>query len=198
MSMTLVVKPTIVDRVLPKSIVTDLALVVMGAALTALFAQIQVPVPGSPVPMTLQTLGVLLTGAALGSARGSISMALYALAGLALPVYANASHGATVLFGATGGYIIGFILAAGAVGRLAELNWSNHVAKMAVSSVAGSLTIYAVGVSWLAVVAAQGNFAQALAWGFTPFVVGDIIKAVAAAALVPGAWALIAKLKGSK
>lgn len=197
MSMTLTVKPTLVDRIVPNSFATDIALVVAGAALTAGAAQLQFSVPGNPVPFTFQTLAVLLTGAALGSVRGLLSMALYVVAGLALPVYSEGAQGLNVLLGATGGYLFGFIVAAAVVGRLAELNFSNHVVKMMITYVVGSALIYAVGVPVLAFTAAGGNFAQAAEWGLYPFLAWDAAKAVVAAALVPGAWALIKKVKGN-
>lgn len=195
MSLTLALKPTLVDKVLPKSLTTDIALVVAGAALTAVAAQASIP--ASPVPFTFQTLAVLLTGAALGSTRGALSLALYALAGLVLPVYSGASQGAAVLFGATGGYIIGFIAAAFVVGFLAERKWSSNIAKMFVSYVAGSVVIYAFGVPVLAMVAFKGDLALGAQWGLYPFLIWDAVKAVIAAGLVPSAWAIVRKVKGN-
>jgi biotin transport system substrate-specific component len=197
MSLTLAVKPTIVDRVVPNSLAADIALVIGGASLTALAAQLQFMVPGNPVPFTFQTMAVLLTGAALGSTRGAISMALYALAGLILPVYSQGSQGISVLLGATGGYIFGFIVAAALVGFLAERKFSSNVLKMFVAYVLGSAVIYAVGVPVLAVVAAGGNFSKALEWGLYPFLAWDAVKAVVAGGLLPSAWALVRKIKGN-
>ena len=119
MSITLAVRPTIVDRVLPRGLVTDIALIFGAAALTALAAQVSIPT-ALGVPFTLQTFAVLLAGATLGSVRGALSMIVYALAGvIGLPVFADASHGVDVIFGATGGFIIGFIVAAAAIGLIA-------------------------------------------------------------------------------
>ena len=112
-------RPVLADRVFPRTLVMDIVLVLAGAALVTVLAQVAIPL--WPVPITGQTLAVLLVGSTLGWARGAISMVLYAVLGLVgLPVYSDGSHGAGVLFGATGGYIIGFIVSAALVGWLAE------------------------------------------------------------------------------
>ena len=197
MSLTLAVKPTLVDRIVPRSLSADIALVIAGVVFTAVAAQLQFSVPGVPVPFTFQTLAVLLTGAALGSTRGALSMALYAIAGLAFPIFSGASQGPAVLLGATGGYIFGFILAAYLVGLLAERNFSNNFFKMALAYLIGSGAIYAVGVPVLTVVLAKGNLAQGLEWGFFPFLIWDAAKAIIAGGLLPAAWALVRKVKGN-
>lgn len=197
MSMTLTVKPTLVDRIIPNSFAADIALVVAGAALTAVASQLQFAVPGNPVPFTMQTLAVLLTGAALGSVRGLLSMVLYVAAGTLLPVYSGGAHGINVLLGATGGYLFGFIVAAFVVGKLAEVKWSSNVLKMAASYVVGSAIIYALGVTVLTITAMKGNWALGVQYGMVPFLVWDAVKAAVAAGLVPGAWALIKKIKGN-
>jgi biotin transport system substrate-specific component len=194
-SLSLAIKPTLVDKVLPKSLTTDIVLVVAGAALTAVAAQAQIP--AQPVPFTFQTLAVLLTGAALGSTRGALSMALYALAGLALPVYSGAAHGSAVLFGATGGYIFGFIAAGFVVGFLAERKWSSNVLKMFVAYAVGSLVIYGFGVPVLAAVAFKGDMGLGIKYGLVPFLIWDAVKAAVAAGLLPSAWALVRKVKGN-
>ena len=199
MSVLTISRNTIVDRVVPRSRAADVALVAAGAALTAVAAQISIP--ASPVPFTFQTLVVLLVGASLGSVRGALSMALYAVLGVVgLPVFAplkDGSHavGMQAVLGATFGFVIGFIAAAYVVGKLAERNWSSHVVKMFVSYAVGSLVIYAFGVPVLAAVATGGNLAIA-AGIMTPFLVWDAVKAVAAAALLPLAWAGVKKIKG--
>jgi biotin transport system substrate-specific component len=199
MSVLTISRNTIVDRVVPRSKAADVALVAAGAALTAVAAQISIP--ASPVPFTFQTLVVLLVGASLGSVRGALSMALYAVLGVVgLPVFAplkDGSHavGMQAVLGATFGFVIGFIAAAYVVGKLAERNWSSHVVKMFVSYAVGSLVIYAFGVPVLAAVATGGNLAIA-AGIMTPFLVWDAVKAIAAAALLPLAWAGVKKIKG--
>jgi len=197
MSMTLTVKPTLVDRVVPNSFAADIALVVGGAAFTALMAQVSITVPGQVVPFTGQTLAVLLTGAALGSVRGLLSMALYVLAGLVLPVYSGGAHGISQLLGATGGYLFGFIVASYLVGVLAERKFSSHVVKMLVTSLVGTAVIYALGVTVLSYSVFAGDFSQGIKYGMLPFLVWDGVKALLAAGLVPGAWALVNKIKGS-
>ena len=190
---------TIVDLVIPRSVAADVALVAAGAALTAVAAQISIP--ASPVPFTFQTLAVLLVGAALGSVRGALSMGLYALLGvIGLPVFAplkDGSHavGLQAVLGATFGFVIGFVAAAFVVGLLAERNWSSHSIKMFVSYAVGSLIIYAFGIPVLAAVATGGDISIA-AGIMTPFLIWDAVKAIAAAALLPLAWAGVKKLKG--
>lgn len=192
-------RKTIVDFVIPRSIAADSALVAAGAALTAVAAQISIP--ASPVPFTFQTLAVLLVGAALGSVRGALSMGLYAFLGvIGLPVFAplqDGSHavGLQAVLGATFGFVIGFIAAAFVVGLLAERNWSSHSARMFVSYAVGSLVIYAFGIPVLAAVATGGDIVVA-AGIMTPYLVWDAVKAIAAAALLPLAWAGVKKLKG--
>ena len=199
MSVLTITRSTIVDRVVPRSKAADVALVAAGAALTAVAAQISIP--ASPVPFTFQALVVLLVGASLGSVRGALSMALYAVLGVVgLPVFAplkDGSHavGMQAVLGATFGFVIGFIAAAYVVGLLAERNWSSHVVKMFVTYAVGSLVIYAFGIPVLAAVATGGNVAIA-AGIMTPFLVWDAVKAIAAAALLPLAWAGVKKIKG--
>ena len=174
------------DRVFPRTLVMDAVLVLAGAALVTVLAQLVIPL--QPVPITGQTLAVLLVGSTLGSLRGAISMVLYAALGLVgLPVYSDGTHGAGVLFGATGGYIVGFILSAALVGWLAERQWDRKILKALATFAAGSLAVFAIGLPWLAVVL-HLNLQQTLEGGFYPFIIGGIIKAVIAAGLLPLAW----------
>lgn len=199
MSVIAISRTTIIDRVVPNSIAADVALIASGAALTAVAAQISIP--ASPVPFTLQTLTVLLVGAAIGSVRGALSMVLYAVLGvIGLPVFAplrDGSHavGMQAVLGATFGFVIGFIAAAFVVGLLAERNWSSHAVKMFVTYAIGSLVIYAFGIPVLAAVATKGDLIVA-AGIMVPFLIWDAVKAVIAAALLPLAWAGVKKLKG--
>jgi len=196
MSMTLTVKPTLVDRIVPNSFAADIALVIGGAALTAIAAQLSFKIGDNPVPFTLQTLAVLLVGASLGSVRGLLSMALYLVAGIFLPVYSNGAHGIAELVGATGGYLFGFAVAAYLVGLLAEVKFSSHVAKMLVTSLVGTAAIYVLGVSVLSFTVFKGDFGLGIKYGMLPFLAWDAVKALIAAGLVPGAWALVKKVKG--
>ena len=199
MSLQLTARITLIDRIIPRSKVADIALVAGGAGLTALAAQIVIP--ASPVPFTFQTLAVLLVGATLGSARGALSMVLYAALGIiGLPVFAplaDGSHavGITAVLGATFGFVLGFIAAAAVIGYLAERNWSSNALKMAASYVIGSIVTYAFGIPVLAAVAAEGDLAKAASW-MAPYLVWDAVKAVAAGALLPWAWKAVSKIKG--
>lgn len=174
--------------VLPGARVRDAALVTGAALLTALLAQVAIPVAGSPVPITGQTLAVVLTAAALGPLRGLSGQALYLVLGaVGLPFYSDAAGGWDVVFGATGGYIVGFLPAAYLIGLAARMGQDRRVTRALPLFVLGQLVIFAVGVPWLAVVADM-SAAQAVDAGFTPFLVGGLVKAAIAGVLLPGAW----------
>ena len=184
---------TLVDRIISRSLATDIVLVLAGVMLTALAAQIQVP--AWPVPFTLQTLAVLLIGATYGTARGAITMGLYALVGfMGAPVFADFSSGMGVVFGPTGGFIIGFIFAAALTGRFSELNWSSNAFKMFVSYSLGSLVIYAIGIPVLAMTVYGSDLITA-AVSMRDYLIWDAAKALVAAALLPSAWLLVKSLK---
>ncbi|GAA1725838.1 biotin transporter BioY [Microcella frigidaquae] len=188
---------TLVDRVIARSWASDIALVIAGTALVAVLAQVAVPL--WPVPVTGQTLAVLLVGASLGAARGAASLALYAVLGLAgLPIFApqdDGSHltGLAALTAPSFGYIIGFIASAAIVGWAAERSWDRGWYKPIITFIGGSLVVFAFGLPWLAV--ALGQFGlpndpqSVLISGFYPFIIGGIIKAAIAAALLPALWA---------
>jgi biotin transport system substrate-specific component len=189
-------RPVLADRVLPKSLATDAALVVGGAALTALLAQVEIPL--WPVPITGQTLAVLLVGASLGAARGAISMVLYALVGaLGAPVFSDWSGGAGVLLGATGGYIVGFVLAAAFTGWLAQRRWERGLLRGLLAFVVGSGVVFLVGLPWLKV-ALGLTWAQTLEGGLYPFVIGGVVKAVIAAIVLRAAWAVVDRADAAK
>jgi biotin transport system substrate-specific component len=174
---------------LPASRVRDIALVVGGAVLTGLAAQIAVPVPGTPVPVTGQTFAALLVGTALGARRGVAALALYALAGVAgMPWFANGSHG----FSASFGYILGMLLASAAVGALARRGADRSMPRMAGTMLLGEAIIYAIGVPYLAF-SADLSASAAIAAGLTPFLIGDALKAALAMGLLPTAWKLLDK-----
>ena len=186
-------QPRVLADVLPRVRARDLTLVVGAALLTALCAQVSLPVPGSPVPITGQTFAVLLSGAALGAHRGAAAMSLYLVLGLiGLPVYADGAHGVQVVWGATGGYLVGFILAGYVVGKLAEQRLDRTPLKALPLFTVGSLIIFGIGVPWLAV-AANLTLPQAVSAGFTPFILGGVVKALLAAALLPAAWKLVSR-----
>jgi biotin transport system substrate-specific component len=182
---------TISARVLPRTRVVTLALVVGFALFTALMAQIAIPLGFTPVPITGQTFSVLLAGAALGWRAGAASMALYvALGATGLPFYAEARGGWEVATGATGGYLIGFVVAAALVGHLAERRQDRSVATAIPAFLAGTAVIYLFGVTWLA-----GNLGvgatEAMELGLVPFVIGDLVKVALAGVALPAAWKLV-------
>ncbi|MEU7425013.1 biotin transporter BioY [Streptomyces sp. NPDC040750] len=175
---------------LPSSRVRDVALVLGGAVLTGLAAQLSVPVPHSPVPVTGQTFAALLVGTSLGARRGFLSLALYALAGVAgVPWFAGGASGAGMV---SFGYVLGMLLAAAAVGALARRGADRSPLRMAAAMILGEAIIYAVGVPYLAL-AAHLSASQAISLGLTPFLIGDALKAALAMGLLPAAWKLVDK-----
>jgi biotin transport system substrate-specific component len=177
--------------VLPGERVRDVALVVAFACVTGLSAQWEVKLPFTPVPVTGQTLAVLLGGVALGSGRALSGMVLYLVAGLTpwVPWFAGGRGGTNVLTAPSFGYIVGFIFAAGLVGKLAERGWDRTPLRTIATMVAGNLVIYAFGVPWLMAVSSS-DLATGLSQGVVPFLPLDAIKIVVAAGLVPAAWVL--------
>ena len=189
-----VTRPVLADA-LPGARVRDALLVVAGALLTAVCAQISIHLPGSPVPLTGQTFAVVLVGAGLGSRRGGLALLLYLMLGLVAPVYASGASGSSVLFGASGGYIFGFVLAAWAVGWIAERGGDRRVLSAFIAFVVGQLLVYGVGVPWLKV-SATLSWSAAIHEGFAIFILGGLVKAAAAGVLMPTAWRLLAALRG--
>lgn len=192
---------TIADRVVPRgdsranTLVRDIILVLAGTGLVSVLAQVSIP--WYPVPFTGQTLAVLLVGGLLGALRGALSMALYFVIGaLGAPVFSEQSGGWDIITGATGGYIIGFILAAAAIGWLAERGADRRVVPMLGVLLLGNVLIYAVGVPWLANWEPAGDgvafgWSQAYEFGVQPFVLGDLLKLAIVAAILPAGWALL-------
>jgi biotin transport system substrate-specific component len=165
-------------------------LAVLGSAVVAVAAHVSVPM--LPVPMTLQTLAVLAIGAAFGSRLGAATLALYAAEGAAgLPVFSPTADGYPGLTGPTGGYIIGFILAAGLVGWFAERGWDRSLPKMLLASVLGGAILYVPGLAWLSTYV--GGMAKAVEFGLTPFIMGDLVKAAIAAIGFPAVWHLLGR-----
>lgn len=168
----------------------DTALVMGGAALTGLAAQISVPIPGSPVPVTGQTFAALLIGTALGARRGFLALALYAVVGMAgVPWFSGGTSGAS---GATFGYVLGMLLAATVVGALARRGGDRSVLRTAGTMVVGSAVTYAVGVPYLALSTGMSASA-AVAAGLTPFLIGDAVKALLAMGALPASWKLLGR-----
>jgi biotin transport system substrate-specific component len=164
-----------------------------GSWLVALLAQIEIPLPFTPVPITGQTLGVLLVGASLGAGLGGVSMVLYLAQGaIGLPFFSGGDSGVEFLrlSAATGGYLWGFVLAAAAVGALAERKWDRSVRSSIGAMFLGEVVLYAVAIPWL-MQALDVSLSRALELGLAPFVVGDTIKLLAAAGLLPLAWRVV-------
>ena len=183
--------PRVLADYAARTALAQIVLVFCGAAFVGIAAQIAIPLPFTPVPLTLQTFAVLLAGAALGSLRGVASMGLYALMGVVgVPWFAEGSSGFS---SASFGYILGFILAAFIVGRLAEGGGSTTPTRSAALMVIGNLAIYAVGVTWLKF-AIDSSWATALSLGVVPFLIGDAIKIALAAGLLPLSWKGLEKL----
>ena len=183
--------PRVLADYAARTALAQIALVFSGAVFVGIAAQVAIPLPFTPVPLTLQTFAVLLAGAALGSLRGVASMALYALMGVVgVPWFSEGSSGFST---ASFGYILGFILAAFIVGRLAERGASTTSIQSAALMVIGNLAIYAVGVTWLKF-AIDSSWATALSLGVVPFLIGDAIKIALAAGLLPLSWKGLEKL----
>ncbi len=180
--------------VIPGDRVRDAILIVSGAALTALFAQLYITVPSSPVPVTGQTLAVGLVGATLGARRGASSLALYAVLGLFLPFYSEGESGWDVIWGASGGYIIGFIVAAGVIGWFAERGADRRVVTTFLAFVLGQLVIFAFGLAGLKLAVGE-SWSWTLHNGFAIFIVGGLVKAAVGAALLPATWRLVRRFE---
>ena len=183
--------PTLLERHLPRldGRLRDLLLVFGGSLFVAGMAQVRIPLPFTPVPLTGQTFAVLLVGAALGARRGAASLLLYLLQGLlGLPVFSGGTAGLAVLLGPTGGYLVGFVAAAWLVGMLARRGMDRRIPTALLAFLAGELVIYLFGVCWLS---AFLGFPRAIAAGLLPFLVGDALKLIAAALALPAAWKLV-------
>jgi biotin transport system substrate-specific component len=179
---------------IPQARVRDAALVLAGALLTALLAQVEVHVPSSPVPVTGQTLAVGLVGATLGARRGATSLALYAILGLFLPFYADGESGWHVIWGASGGYIVGFVFAAGAIGWLAERGADRKALAAFAAFVVGQLIVFAFGLAGLKIAVDQ-SWSWTIHNGFSIFIVGGLIKALVGALVLPSAWTLVRRFE---
>jgi biotin transport system substrate-specific component len=183
----------LIDRVVPRTALTNVALILSGAVFTAYAAQLVIPM--WPVPITAQTLAVLLVGSVLGATRGAISLIVYFSMGAAgMPVFSAAT---SLSFGPTFGYLVGFVAAAAAVGYLSERGWHKSVAGVLGSFAIANSIIYLFGLPWLAFVlgnlGAANDLAAVAAAGLAPFIVGDALKMILAAGLLPLAWKYLGK-----
>jgi biotin transport system substrate-specific component len=186
--------------------IRHIALVAVGAIFIAITANVAIAVPGTPVPVTGQTLAVLVVGGALGLRRGALSIGLYLLLGMFLPVYANQGHGLSTIIGfnsgglalgAVGGYLVSFLFAGALVGWLAENGWDRHIGGAVGAMILGEIVIYVIAVPWLAT-ATHHDLSWAIAKGLTPFIVGDTIKLAIAAGIFPIAWWLVGRRAGDR
>lgn len=171
-------------------------LVLVGIAALAIFAKIKVPM--YPVPITMGTFAVLTIGAAYGPRLGLATIIGYMLVGaLGFDVFAGSSaekFGLTYMMGGTGGYLVGYVLATLALGMAARAGWDRSIGKMALAMLIGNALIYIPGLIWLGQL--YGWDQPILAWGLTPFLIGDALKLALAAVLVPGLWKLIGNARG--
>jgi biotin transport system substrate-specific component len=173
----------------------DAVLVILGSLLMGLVAQLSIKLPFTPVPVTGQTLGVLVIGGALGSVRGALSMLLYLVWGaVGLPFFAEGRSGIELLAlsSATGGYLWGFVVAGYTVGLLAERKWDRGIGSSLGAMLVGEVIIFAFGVAWLSQ-ALDLSLQDGLEAGLYPFVVGDVIKLAIAAGVLPVAWRAVAR-----
>jgi biotin transport system substrate-specific component len=192
MTLTLAIgRPTLADRIFSRRLATDIVLIASGAALTALMAQLQAPL--WPVPVTAQTLAVLIVGSSLGAVRGALSLTLYAVLGIVgLPVFSDSSSGMSVILGPTGGYIIGFIAAAALTGWFAQRQWDHRIVKALAAFGAGTVITFAFGLPWLAIWLGQAGLPNdlnsVLQAGLYPFILGGVVKAIIAAVFFRVTW----------
>ena len=179
---------TFYSRTFPRSNkrLRDLTLIFGGVIFVALLAQIKIPLTITPVPLTGQTFAVLFVGATLGSKRGAASLILYtALGAGGLPFFAGGASGVDYITGATMGYFVGFVLAAYLIGKMAERGLERNLQTSLLPFAVGTLVIYLFGAGWLAIFLGAGN---ALVLGVLPFLIGDAIKLVFAALVLPVAF----------
>jgi biotin transport system substrate-specific component len=177
------------------ALLRNVVLAVAGSIVLWMSAKIQIPF--YPVPLTMGTLAVLLIGAAYGWRLGLVTVALYLAEGaVGLPVFAGTPEkgiGLAYMLGGTGGYLVGYLLAVGAVGWLAERGFDRNFFTTALAMLIGNILIYAPGLLWLGIL--FGWDKPILEWGLTPFIFGDLTKLALAAAILPGTWALVNKIK---
>jgi len=164
-----------------------------GTAFLALMAQIAVPVPGSPVPVTGQTLGALLLGSAYGASLGFTTFATYLIVGfVGAPVFAAGAHGLSRITGATGGYLVGMLLASLITGYLAGRRWDQKILTVIPTMLIGDVVIFSAGLLWLHH-SLHASWATTLKFGFTPFIVGEVIKIAIASTTMPTLWRFVPK-----
>jgi biotin transport system substrate-specific component len=172
-----------------RALIYDAVLALTGSLIIALASQLAVYLPFSPVPVTGQTLAVLMLGAVLGSRRGLISVLAYLAEGaMGLPVFAGGAAGIARILGPTGGYLLGFALAAFVTGWLAERGWDRQIIFTLLAMILGNIVIYVVGLGWLSIYVGMKN---AVPMGLYPFIAGDLLKIALATLALPSSWKLL-------
>jgi biotin transport system substrate-specific component len=187
----LTIPSVVTERVVRGRVATDLLLIAGASMLIAIAAQVNVMIPFTPVPLTLQPLAVLLIGVTLGATRGSAAAALYLLEGISgMPVFTNGGAGLIWLAGPTGGYLLSYPLAAGVAGYISERGWGSNILRATAGMLAALAIIFAGGWSWLAV---QVGAQQAWMLGVAPFIIADMVKVAIGAAVLPTAQKYITR-----
>jgi biotin transport system substrate-specific component len=175
------------------SAVTQISLILTGTVFLALMAQISFPIPGSPVPFTGQTLGVLLLGTAYGASLGFSTMAFYLLMGiLGAPIFASGSHGLEKIVGATGGYLVGMLISTLVLGALAGRKWDQKIKTVIPTMIIGNSIVFAFGLIWLHQYTGQ-SWAWTFEKGLTPFIFGELLKIAIASTTLPVVWRFVSK-----
>ncbi|MBN7787576.1 biotin transporter BioY [Ponticoccus gilvus] len=178
--------------------VKQAALFVAGIAFLAVMAKIKVPVPGSPVAMGMGTFAVLTVGAAYGARLGLATIMGYMILGmLGFDIFQSSTadlNGIEYMMGGTGGYLLGYVIAVGLMGVLARRGWDRSAPKMVGAMLLGNVVLYVPGLIWLGML--YGFDKPILAWGLTPFLLGDFVKLALAALILPAAWKLIGRARG--
>ncbi|CAB4334540.1 unannotated protein [freshwater metagenome] len=182
------------SALLPRSsALTSSVLVASGTLFIAALAQIALPIPGSPVPVTGQTLAVLLIGSSYGASLGVMTFLTYILVGIAgAPVFANAGHGLARLTGATGGYLVGMLVASFVIGALAGRRWDQRIITSIPAMLLGNVIIFSFGLFWLHAFTDK-SWTWTISAGFTPFIVGEVIKIAIAGTSLPLVWRFVQK-----
>ena len=173
--------------------VTQISLILGGTIFLAAMAQISFPIPGSPVPFTGQTLGVLLLGTAYGASLGFSTVAFYLLMGIAgAPIFASGSHGFEKIAGATGGYLVGMLISSLVLGTLAGRKWDQKIKTVIPTMIIGNVIIFTFGLFWLHQYSGQ-SWSWTIDKGLTPFILAEFIKIAIASTALPAVWRLVAK-----
>jgi biotin transport system substrate-specific component len=175
------------------TVASQISLILTGTVFLAVMAQIAFPIPGSPVPFTGQTLGVLLLGTAYGAGLGASTVAFYLLMGMAgAPIFSSGTSGIERIVGPTGGYLVGMFISSLVLGALAGRKWDQKIKTVIPTMIIGNLIIFAIGLLWLNQYTGQ-SWLWTFEKGFTPFIFGEIIKIAIASTALPAVWKFVAK-----